>query len=172
MNQISSSGPLSPDAPDPDLEAAIPRLAHANVLIVGDVMLDRYIYGDVTRISTDAPVPILTIDREVQMPGGAGNVLRNLTALGAAAAFITVVGDDEAGSALTALVGGHANVEPWLLVQGSRTTTQKTRYIAQGHQLFRSDREQTDPIHPRLAERLVRIAIDAMAATSVTVLSD
>jgi D-beta-D-heptose 7-phosphate kinase / D-beta-D-heptose 1-phosphate adenosyltransferase len=172
MNQISSSGPLSPDAPDPDLEAAIPRLAHANVLIVGDVMLDRYIYGDVTRISTDAPVPILTIDRELQMPGGAGNVLRNLTALGAAAAFITVVGDDEAGSALTALVGGHANVEPWLLVQGSRTTTQKTRYIAQGHQLFRADREQTDPIHPRLAERLVRIAIDAMAATSVTVLSD
>src|ERR1700722_6128509 len=172
MNQISSSGPLSPDAAEPDLEAAIPRLAHANVLIVGDVMLDRYIYGDVTRISTDAPVPILTIDREVAMPGGAGNVLRNLTALGAAAAFITVVGDDEAGSALTALVGGHANVEPWLLVQGSRTTTQKTRYIAQGHQIFRADREQTDPIHPRLAERMVRIAIDAMAATSVTVLSD
>ena len=91
MNQISSSGPLSPDAPDPDLEAAIPRLAHANVLIVGDVMLDRYIYGDVTRISVEAPVPILAIDRELQMPGGAGNVLRNLTALGAAAAFITVV---------------------------------------------------------------------------------
>jgi D-beta-D-heptose 7-phosphate kinase/D-beta-D-heptose 1-phosphate adenosyltransferase len=172
MNEISSSGPLSRDAPDPDLEAAIPRLAHANVLIVGDVMLDRSIYGDVTRISVEAPVPILTIDRELQMPGGAGNVLRNLTALGAAAAFITVVGDDEAGSALTALVGGHANVEPWLLVQGGRTTTQKTRYISQGQQLFRADREQTDPIHPRLAERMVRIAIDAMAATSVTVLSD
>jgi len=172
MNQISSSGPLSPDAPDPDLEAAIPRLAYGNVLIVGDVMLDRYVYGDVTRISVEAPVPILAIDRELQMPGGAGNVLRNLTALGAAAAFITVVGDDEAGSALTALVGGHANVEPWLLVQGGRTTTQKTRYIAKGHQIFRADREQTDPIHPRLAERMVRIAVDAMAATSVTVLSD
>jgi D-beta-D-heptose 7-phosphate kinase/D-beta-D-heptose 1-phosphate adenosyltransferase len=172
MNQMSSSGPLSQDAPDPDLESAIPRLARANVLIVGDVMLDRSIYGDVTRISVEAPVPILTIDRELQMPGGAGNVLRNLTALGAAAAFITVVGDDEAGSALTALVGGHANVEPWLLVQGGRTTTQKTRYISQGQQLFRADREQTDPIHPRLAERMVRIAIDAMAATSVTVLSD
>jgi D-beta-D-heptose 7-phosphate kinase / D-beta-D-heptose 1-phosphate adenosyltransferase len=172
MNQISSSGPLSPDAPDPDLEAAIRRLAHTNVLIVGDVMLDRYVYGDVSRISVEAPVPILAIDREVQMPGGAGNVLRNLTALGAAAAFITVVGDDEAGSALTALVGGHANVEPWLLVQGGRITTQKTRYISMGNQMFRADREQTDAIHPRLAERLVRIAIDAMAATSVTVLSD
>jgi D-beta-D-heptose 7-phosphate kinase/D-beta-D-heptose 1-phosphate adenosyltransferase len=172
MNQISSSGPLSPDAAEPDLEAAIRRLAHTNVLIVGDVMLDRYIYGDVSRISVEAPVPILSIDREVQMPGGAGNVLRNLTALGAAAAFITVVGDDEAGSALTALVGGHANVEPWLLVQGGRTTTQKTRYISMGNQMFRADREQTDPIHPRLSDRMVRIAIDAMAATSVTVLSD
>jgi D-beta-D-heptose 7-phosphate kinase/D-beta-D-heptose 1-phosphate adenosyltransferase len=172
MNQISSPGPLSPDGPEPDLEAAVRRLAHTNVLIVGDVMLDRYVYGDVSRVSVEAPVPILAIDREVEMPGGAGNVLRNLTALGAAAAFITVVGDDVAGSSLTALVGGHANVEPWLLVQGGRTTTQKTRYIAKGHQLLRADREQTDPIHPRLAERMVRIAVDAMAATSVTVLSD
>jgi D-beta-D-heptose 7-phosphate kinase/D-beta-D-heptose 1-phosphate adenosyltransferase len=172
MNQISSTGPLSPAASEPDLEAAIRRLAHTNVLIVGDVMLDRYVYGDVSRISVEAPVPILAIDRELEMPGGAGNVLRNLTALGAAAAFITVVGDDAAGSSLTALVGGHANVEPWLLVQGGRTTTQKTRYIAKGHQLLRADREQTDPINPRLAERLVRIAVDAMAATSVTVLSD
>ena len=172
MNQICSSGPFSPDAPEPDLEAAIRRLSHANVLIVGDVMLDKYVYGDVNRISVEAPVPILAIEREVAMPGGAGNVLRNLTALGAAAAFITVVGDDEAGSALTALVGGHANVEPWLLVQGGRTTTQKTRFIAKGQQMFRADREQTDAIQPRLAERLMRIAIDAMAATSVTVLSD
>ena len=106
MNQIPSAGPLSPDALEPDLQAAILRLSHANVLIIGDVMLDRYVYGDVNRISVEAPVPILCIDREVRMPGGAGNVLRNVTALGAAAAFITVVGDDEAGSALTALVGG------------------------------------------------------------------
>jgi D-beta-D-heptose 7-phosphate kinase/D-beta-D-heptose 1-phosphate adenosyltransferase len=172
MNQISSASPSSPGQSEPDLEAAILRLAHSNVLIVGDVMLDRFVYGDVARVSVEAPVPILSIDREVEMPGGAGNVLRNLTALGAAAAFITVVGDDEAGSALTALVGGHANVEPWLLVQGGRITTQKTRFIAKGQQLMRADREQTDPIHPRLGERLVRIALDAMAATTVTVLSD
>ena len=172
MNQITSHGPLSPDAPEPDLVSAIQRLARANVLIVGDVMLDRFVYGEVSRISVEAPVPILAIDRELEMPGGAGNVLRNLTALGAAGAFITVVGDDVAGSSLTALIGGQANVEPWLLVQGGRTTTQKTRYIAKGHQLLRADREQTDPIHPRLAERMMRIAVDAMAATSVTVLSD
>ncbi len=172
MNQISPKGPSAPNGPAPDLEAAIPRLAHTNVLVVGDVMLDRYVYGDVTRISVEAPVPILAVDRELTMPGGAGNVLRNLSALGSAVAFITVVGDDEAGSELTALVGGHANVEPWLLVQGGRTTTQKTRFVAQGQQMFRADREQTDAIHPKLADRMVRIAVDAMAATSVTVLSD
>lgn len=169
MNQIL---PNIPPPASPDLEAAIKRLTFSNVLIVGDVMLDRYVYGDVTRISVEAPVPILAIDREVAMPGGAGNVLRNLSALGAAAAFITVVGDDEAGSALTALIGGHANVEPWLLVQGGRITTQKTRFVAKGYQMFRADREQTDPILQRLAEGMLRIAMDAMAATTVTVLSD
>ncbi|HVY14799.1 MAG TPA: bifunctional heptose 7-phosphate kinase/heptose 1-phosphate adenyltransferase [Rhodopila sp.] len=172
MNKITPGAAPRPDEPQPDLAAAVRRLSHANVLVVGDVMLDRYTYGDVHRISTEAPVPILTIEREVALPGGAGNVVRNLTALGAATAFISVVGDDPAGQDLTGLIGGHSNVEPWLLVQGGRTTTLKTRLLAKGQQLLRADREQTDPIHPKLAERLVRIALDAMAATSVTVLSD
>ncbi|HET6306012.1 MAG TPA: PfkB family carbohydrate kinase, partial [Rhodopila sp.] len=161
-----------PDEPQPDLAASVRRLAHTNVLVIGDVMLDRYTYGEVSRISLEAPVPILAIEREVALPGGAGNVVRNLTALGVATAFISVVGDDQAGAELTGLIGGQPNVEPWLLVQGGRTTTLKTRLLAAGQQLLRADREQTDPIHPKLAERLLRIAMDAMAATSVTVLSD
>lgn len=172
MNKMTPGAMPRPDEPQRDVAAAVKRLAHTAVLVVGDVMLDRYSYGDVSRISHEAPVPILTIEREVALPGGAGNVVRNLTALGAATAFISVVGDDQAGSDLTGLIGGHSNVEPWLLVQGGRTTTLKTRLVAHGQQLLRADREQTDPIHPRLAERLVRIAMDAMAATSVTVLSD
>jgi D-beta-D-heptose 7-phosphate kinase / D-beta-D-heptose 1-phosphate adenosyltransferase len=170
MNQIPPE--RHPDQPDHDLDAAIRLLAHTSALVIGDVMLDRYTYGDVQRISVEAPVPILAIEREVMLPGGAGNVVRNLTALGSAVALISVVGDDAAGSDLTGLVGGQPNVEPWLLVQGGRTTTLKTRLIASGQQLLRADREQTDPIHPRLAERMIRIAGDAMAATSVTVLSD
>jgi D-beta-D-heptose 7-phosphate kinase / D-beta-D-heptose 1-phosphate adenosyltransferase len=172
MNQIAPGSAPRPDEPQPDLAAAVRRLAHTNVLVIGDVMLDRYTYGDVSRISLEAPVPILAIEREVALPGGAGNVVRNLTALGAATAFISVVGDDQAGSDLTGLIGGQPNVEPWLLVQGGRTTTLKTRLLAAGQQLLRADREQTDPIHPRLADRLLRIALDVMAATSVTVLSD
>jgi len=157
---------------DDELAEAIPRLTRASVLVVGDAMLDRYVFGTVSRISPEAPVPVLGVDREVAVPGGAGNVVRNLTALGAAVAFVSVVGDDQAGSDLTGLIGGQPNVEPWLLVQGARCTTVKTRFVAGGQQLLRSDQEVTGPIHPKLAERMLRIAGDALAATSVTVLSD
>ena len=154
------------------LANAVRRLARTSVMVIGDVMLDRYVYGTVDRISPEAPIPILTVSREVAMPGGAGNVVRNLTALGAAVAFVSVVGDDQAGSDLTGLVGGQPGVEPWLLVQGARATTVKTRYVSQGQQLLRSDREETGPINPKLAERMLRIARDTLAATSVAILSD
>ena len=157
---------------DAELAEAIPRLSRASVLVVGDAMLDRYVYGSVARISPEAPVPVLEVYRELALPGGAGNLVRNLTALGAAVAFVSVVGDDQAGSDLTGLIGGQPNVEPWLLVQGGRCTTVKTRFIAGGQQLLRADQEVAGPIHPKLAERMLRIAGDALAATSVTVLSD
>ncbi|WP_237182484.1 D-glycero-beta-D-manno-heptose-7-phosphate kinase [Roseomonas marmotae] len=160
------------DTPGPDLAEAVRQLKRASVLVVGDAMLDRYVYGQVKRISPEAPVPILGVEREVAMPGGAGNVVRNLTALGAAVAFLSVVGDDQAGSDLTGLIGGQPGVEPWLLVQGGRATTSKTRFIANGQQIMRADHEIARPIHERLADRLVRIAADTVAATSVMVLSD
>jgi D-beta-D-heptose 7-phosphate kinase/D-beta-D-heptose 1-phosphate adenosyltransferase len=159
-------------APGADLAATIQRLARASVLVVGDTMLDRYVFGAATRLSPEAPVPVLAVERELALPGGAGNVVRNLTALGAAAALVSVVGDDQAGSDLTGLIGGQPNVEPWLLVQGSRPTTVKSRFVADGQQLLRADQEVTTPIESRLAERMLRIAADALAATSVTVLSD
>jgi D-beta-D-heptose 7-phosphate kinase/D-beta-D-heptose 1-phosphate adenosyltransferase len=170
-------GPAPADLPTPEipvgeLTEAVRLLKRASVLVVGDAMLDRYVYGQVERVSPEAPVAVLAVEREVAMPGGAGNVVRNLTALGAAVAFVSVVGDDQAGSDLTGLIGGQPNVEPWLLVQGGRATTTKTRFIATGQQLLRADHEMAGPIHPRLAERLVRIAADAVAATTVMVLSD
>ena len=183
MDEIQS--PLISAVPDEDLPTAfahapskailadaIRKLARTSVLVVGDAMLDRYIYGTVARVSREAPVPVLSVDREVALPGGAGNVVRNLGALGVAVAFVSVVGDDQTGSDLTGLIGSQPGVEPWLLVQGSRTTTRKTRFMARGQQLLRTDREDTSPIHPKLAERLLRIVRDARAATSVTILSD
>jgi D-beta-D-heptose 7-phosphate kinase/D-beta-D-heptose 1-phosphate adenosyltransferase len=165
-----TSGRPGPD--DGDLAAAIRQLNRASVLVIGDAMLDRYVFGRVERISPEAPIQVLVVEREQTMPGGAGNVVRNLVALGAAAALVSVVGDDQAGSDLTALIGGQPRVEPWLLVQGGRLTTLKTRYVANGQQLLRADHEQATAIHPKLADRLVRIAGDATRATSVTVLSD
>ena len=168
-----SAGGTADNGPDPAaLALAVRRLARTSVMVIGDVMLDRYVYGAVERISPEAPIPILTVEREVAVPGGAGNVVRNLTALGAAVAFVSVVGDDQAGSDLTGLIGGQPGVEPWLLVQSGRSTTVKTRYVSQGQQLLRADREETAPINAKLAERMLRIAGDTLAATSVAVLSD
>ena len=173
MNSIPPGADRLPEAPAaPDLADAVGRLARTSVTVIGDLMLDRSVYGAVSRISPEAPVPILQVEREVAIPGGAGNVVRNLTALGAAVAFVSVVGDDQAGSDLTGLVGGQPGVEPWLLVEGGRTTTVKTRFVSGGHQLLRTDQEDASPLNAKLAERMVRIARDAMAATSVTILSD
>lgn len=163
--------PAAPEDPSA-LAEAVRRLARTSVLVVGDVMLDRYVYGRVERVSPEAPIAVLGVERELAMPGGAGNVVRTLTALGAAVAFVAVVGDDQAGSDLTGLIGGQPGVEPWLLVQGGRATTHKTRYVADGQHLLRADREDTGPIHPKLADRLLRLTRDALAATSVCVLSD
>ncbi|HTI02950.1 MAG TPA: PfkB family carbohydrate kinase [Acidisoma sp.] len=155
-----------------ELADAARQLGRASVLVVGDAMLDRFFYGEANRISLEAPVPVLCVQRELSLPGGAANVVRNITAAGAAAAFVSVVGDDLAGSDLTALIGRQSGVEPWLLVQGSRATTVKTRFLAHGQHLLRVDTEDPGPLHPKIAERLLRIASDAMAATSVTILSD
>ena len=166
------SNPPKPDSAAISLPAAVRQLRRGSLLVVGDAMLDRYVYGRVSRVSPEAPVPVLAVERELALPGGAGNVVRNLTALGAAVAFVSVVGDDQPGSDLTGLIGGQLRVEPWLLVQGGRATTTKTRFVASGQHIMRADHEQAAPIHPRLADRLVRIATDAIAATSVVVLSD
>ena len=165
------------DAATAVLAAAVRRLANTQVLVIGDAMLDRYVYGAVDRISPEAPVPVLKVENELAVPGGAANVVRNLAALRVAVAFISIIGDDEAGGDLTGLIGNQPGVEPWLLVQGRRITTLKTRFVAQGravqgHQIMRADREDSRPIHPKLVDRLMKISRDAIGATSVDILSD
>src|ERR1700761_8426896 len=96
------------------LMSLLSGFAGRRVLCVGDVMIDRSIYGEVRRISPEAPVPVVRITRETSTLGGAGNVVRNLAALGAAPAFVSVVGDDRAGREVGQLLGALANVEPYL----------------------------------------------------------
>src|SRR5579872_1524170 len=117
------------------------RLANARILVVGDLMLDRFRYGSVSRISPEAPVPVLHIDREQKMLGGAGNVLANIASLGGQAGLIAAIGDDEAGRLCSEMIAGKG-ADPALLVQDStQPTTLKTRFISGSQQLLRCDEE-------------------------------
>ncbi|MBI3707106.1 MAG: D-glycero-beta-D-manno-heptose-7-phosphate kinase [Proteobacteria bacterium] len=158
--------------PNADLIPLVDRLHGVRVLCVGDVMLDRYVYGQVERISPEAPIPVLTIMREEAMLGGAGNVVRNLVGLGAAAEFVSVVGGDAAGREVTGLVGELDRVEPHLLVESRRQTTIKTRYIAGTQQMLRTDRETVAEVSAAIGDDVVRVACTAIADCAVMVLSD
>jgi D-beta-D-heptose 7-phosphate kinase/D-beta-D-heptose 1-phosphate adenosyltransferase len=155
-----------------DLVAALDALSQARVVVVGDLMLDRYVYGEVRRISPEAPIPVFRMGHEETMLGGAGNVVRNLAALGAGTSFVAVVGDDPEGHALIEMVGRESRVEPNLLVERGRITTQKTRFVAGGQQLLRADRETTEPIGAASIARALELAADALTDHDVLVLSD
>tara|TARA_B100000686_G_scaffold219200_1_gene226257 strand:- start:11962 stop:13425 length:1464 start_codon:yes stop_codon:yes gene_type:complete len=116
-------------------------IQEVKVLIIGDVMLDRYILGNVDRISPEAPIPILKKDQQKLTIGGAGNVLQNLVSLNVKTSFISIVGDDDAAKELIKQINKLNNVEYILIKDKTRKTTVKTRYIAAGQQIFRSDSE-------------------------------
>lgn len=141
------------------------------VLVVGDVMLDRYIYGDVERISPEGPIPILRHAEEKTMLGGAGNVARNVVTLGGTAILMGVVGNDDAGKQVTAIAEANG-VEGYFFCSASMPTVTKTRFISRGHQLLRLDVEQilseSDPVVAGLIDR-VRVALPTADAI---VLSD
>lgn len=170
MNDLAASTGCGGD--EPNLAEVVRRLTRASLLVVGDAMLDRHVHGRLAQTVGNPAVPVLGVEREVALPDGAANVVRHLTGLGAAVSFVSVIGDDQTGSDLTALIGGQPGVEPWLLVQGGRTTTLRTRYIADGVPILRADQQDTGRIQPKLAERLLRIARDAMAWATAMILSD
>src|SRR3981189_2892691 len=130
----------SPDAMGPAVGSNAPvppvpraRVAAARVLVVGDVMLDRYWFGDVERISPEAPVPVVKIARMEERPGGAANVARNVAALGATAVVLSGTGDDEAGTTLERLLQD-ARIQVSFLRDAALTTTVKLRVIARQQQ--------------------------------------
>lgn len=130
----------------------LPDCAHARVLVVGDVMLDRYWFGDVSRVSPEAPVPIVHVQRTEERPGGAANVARNIASLGGQATLLAVVGDDEAGRSLTALLANE-RVTTVFHQDAQLPTTVKLRVIGRQQQLLRIDFE-TSPSHEVLAGKL------------------
>ena len=127
----------------------------ASVLVVGDLMLDRYILGDVTRISPEAPVPVLAAKRRRSVPGGSANVALNVLGLRASVTVAGVVGDDEAGRELTAILSETGIGTDSLLVQSGRPTTCKTRVVCGNHQIVRFDDEVCDDLDPSASGRLL-----------------
>jgi len=150
----------------------VDRLAEARVLCVGDVMLDRFVQGDVDRVSPEAPIPVLRIRRESAMLGGAGNVARNLVGLGASVVFLSSTGDDEAGAEIDRLLRALAGVDAHLAIEAGRPSTLKTRFVAGGQQLLRTDAESTQALSNGAAADVLGAARKALPGCGAMILSD
>lgn len=146
------------------------------VLVLGDVMLDTWIYGQIERISPEAPVPVLRTVRRTEMLGGAGNVARNICALGGRAILASVIGNDPCGEQLRRLAKGGSSapgaVDLRLVASPQRSTVHKTRYVAAGQQVLRVDEETVLPIEDSVAAPLLDGFEQALTEANVVILSD
>ena len=148
------------------------RFPGLTLLVLGDVMLDRYVLGDVKRISSEAPIPVLHAQSRRHVLGGAGNVAQNAAALGARAILIGVCGDDGPGGELRATVAAAASIVDRLVIVPGRPTTVKTRFMSGGHQLLRLDEEVTGDIGREVETQVLAQFEAALPACGVVVLSD
>ena len=142
------------------------------VVVLGDVMLDEFVWGDVTRISPEAPVPVVDVRRESMHLGGAANVLANLVALGARGSVVGVVGNDAAGQKLQTGLSELGIKDQYLLVDESRPSTTKTRIIAHSQLVVRADRESRSPVTGKLEDKIISSLKDALRHADAFVVSD
>lgn len=142
------------------------------IVVIGDVMLDHLISGDARRISPEAPIPIVNFVRETYTPGGAANVARNLTALGARADLLGVVGDDASATALRESLSTHGIPASGLVVEPGRPTTVKMRITAQRQQIVRLDRETNRPLSPIAVRQLIEAYRATLAGAAAVIVTD
>ena len=159
---------MTGDAP---LTAKLARCRGARILIVGDVMLDHYLFGEVERISPEAPVPVVRVEKERHLLGGAGNVAKNVAALGGHPILLGVTGDDDAGRAIGALLENEG-IEAGLVADKSRATTIKTRIIARNQQVVRVDREVKTPLDRERRELLIQTLGRYLDGVGAVIVSD
>jgi D-beta-D-heptose 7-phosphate kinase/D-beta-D-heptose 1-phosphate adenosyltransferase len=154
------------------LERLVRRFEGLRLLVIGDVMVDEYLWGDVDRVNPEAPVPVVLVARESTALGGAGNVLRNAAALGAGCALCAVVGEDAAGDRVIDLLKD-LGVDPSAVVRvAGRPTTQKTRVEARSQQMLRFDRETEEPISRAVSTRLMAAIEALLPKTDGVILED
>jgi rfaE bifunctional protein kinase chain/domain len=159
---------IAPDAARRILSSAKGR----TIVVLGDLMLDQFIWGTVERISPEAPVPVVKVARESFHLGGAGNVAANLTALGARALPVGVAGTGPAAVHLRETLDRMQIAAEGVLQVPGRATTLKTRIVAHSQQVVRFDREQDDALDPEVSDRLCRMAIEMCGAADALVVSD
>src|SRR6185436_11466179 len=142
-----------------DFEKRLPEIGRQTILCVGDLMLDDFVYGEVSRISPEAPAPVIRVSREDVIVGGAGNVARNVVSLGAKCLFVGVVGDDVTGEILQSeLNRNKTGIVSHLVVDASRPTTRKLRFVSEhfSTHLLRADWEQARPVDDRTEAALIK----------------
>ena len=154
------------------LQNLLEAVSGVRVACVGDVMLDRFVYGEVSRTSPEAPIPVLHRAREQAMLGAAGNVARNVAALGGVAALVGVVGDDAAAGEARGMVGEEPRIEGYLVTEADRPTTVKTRYVAAGQQLLRVDAEDARHVGETALPKLTSAVKHAAEGAGAILLSD
>jgi D-beta-D-heptose 7-phosphate kinase/D-beta-D-heptose 1-phosphate adenosyltransferase len=153
------------------LQSLLDSVKGSRVTCIGDVMVDRFVYGDVHRTSPEAPVPVLALGREESMLGGAGNVARNVAALGGEVALVGVCGNDAAGHEAIDMCG-QADIEAHLVADGQRPTTVKTRFVASGQQLLRVDSENCQTVARETEQKLITAIRHAVSGSGAILLSD
>ena len=143
-----------------------------SIVVLGDVMLDEFVWGDVTRISPEAPVPVVDVRRESVHLGGAANVLANLVALGTRGSVIGVVGSDVTGERLRSSLSELDANKDTLIVDGSRPSTSKTRIVAHNQLVVRADRESRIPVSAKIEDQIIDRLKDELSDASAFVVSD
>ncbi len=154
-----------------ELEKLIQRIGGKKILVVGDIIVDHFIWGTVNRISPEAPVPVVNVTEEDYLLGGGANVLHNIYSLGGEAVLCGIIGDDEMGQRLQGLLG-ELGASTAGLVKGTRPTTVKTRVVAQGQQVVRFDREQARSPSEETVASMISFIDQNMSGFDAVIISD
>src|SRR5690349_2624372 len=157
-----------------DFDALSHAISSRTVLCVGDLMLDEFVYGEVSRISPEAPAPVIAVRRSESNIGGAGNVARNIASLGGRCIFAGLIGNDEAGAKLKAELSQHKGIETVLVSDASRPTTRKVRFVSEhfSTHMLRADWERAAPASTEIEQKLIDAAVPELSRADIVLLSD
>src|ERR1700720_4751444 len=152
-----------------DFDALSHAILRQTVLCVGDLMLDEFVYGEVSRISPEAPAPVIAVQRSETNIGGAGNVARNITSLGARCIFVGLIGDDDAGSQLKTALAKEGLIESVLVCDAARPTTRKVRFVSEhfSTHILRADWELAQPAAADIEQKLIDAILPLLPRTDI-----